>query len=66
MSTRAERLGLEPASVLDNDPRGLPLPGEVQHSIAISLKRIADAICGDERNTGIHRAILEIASGNQL
>ena len=29
-------------------------------SIAISLKRIADAIVGDDRNSGIHRLIWEL------
>ncbi len=31
------------------------------HSIAISLRRIADAVCGDAQNTGIHKAILDIS-----
>lgn len=76
--TRAERLGLEPGSIDRNTasdeawrieagkrPRP-PGESEVQLSIAISLRRIADAVCGDDQNTGIHCAILEIASGNQL
>ena len=37
---------------------------EAEHavsSIAISLKRIADAVCGDEKNSGIVNAIHDIA-----
>ncbi len=31
------------------------------HSIACSLRRIADAVTGDPQNTGIHRAVVDIA-----
>jgi hypothetical protein len=34
----------------------------VQLSIAFSLKRIADAICGDDRNSGIADAIWELVN----
>lgn len=30
-------------------------------SLAMSMKRIADAICGDPQNTGIHKAILDLS-----
>jgi hypothetical protein len=45
-------------------PETLPAAEEqamIGYSIAISLKRIADAIDGDEGNWGVHRAILDIA-----
>lgn len=28
-------------------------------SMAVSLKRLADAVCGDDKNTGIHRVLRE-------
>ena len=50
MTDRAERLGLEPGSTLKPaelrkvpvEKCELPTTGEIAHSIAISLKRIAD------------------------
>ena len=35
----------------------------VQFSIAISLKRLADAVAGDDQNTGIHLALLQLLDG---
>lgn len=32
-------------------------------SIAVSLKRIADALAGSSNNTGIEKAVLEITKG---
>lgn len=47
--TRAQRLGLEPGIKIQRDPEGDPLSRsgdpldrEITHSIAISLRRIAD------------------------
>ena len=67
---RSERLGLEPGSIdpdyakcEDRDSRmSRATEREIAHSIAISLKRLADAICGDSQNTGIHLAFLDIAN----
>lgn len=42
--TRAERLGLELGSPMKGCSSPAPLAPEVAHSIAISLKRIADAM----------------------
>lgn len=44
MSDRAERLGLEPGASTNGS--GLPNQHEIEHSQAISLKRIADALTG--------------------
>lgn len=41
--TRAERLGLEPSSEDQNARDPWPSNNECAHSIAISLKRLADA-----------------------
>jgi len=58
------------AVALDKKYAGKPVPetlpaaeeqAMIGYSIAISLKRIADAIDGDEKNWGVHRAILDIA-----
>lgn len=35
-----------------------------QISIAISLKRIADAVAGSEHNTGMHRLMMEFMRGH--
>lgn len=61
-SERAERIGLEPGAVMDNGGNRDAFESEIEHSKAISLKRIADAICGDDRNSGIFHAIFDIAS----
>jgi hypothetical protein len=51
--SRAERLGLEPGSVLQGAISGHePRDAEITHSIAISLKRIADALDGASRQRG--------------
>ena len=34
----------------------------VQTSIAVSLKRIADAVCGDDKSNGIHEIIWQMAN----
>jgi hypothetical protein len=46
---------MEPRTMGDSDA------DHVQHSIAISLKRIADALHGDDQNTGMKHALAEIA-----
>lgn len=45
---------LEPGTVGDTDAE------HVQCSIAISLKRLADAVVGSEQRTGIHALIWQI------
>lgn len=47
---------IEPATWGDTDAE------HVQCSIAISLKRIADALHGDDQNTGMKHALAEMAS----
>jgi hypothetical protein len=47
---------MEPDTMGDNDD------DHVHHSIAISLKRIADALHGDDQNTGMKHALAEIAA----
>jgi hypothetical protein len=58
------------AVALDKKYAGKPVPetlpaaeeqAMIGYSIAISLKRIADAIDGDKGKWGVHRAILDIA-----
>lgn len=44
MTARAQRLGLEPGSVDRRIESGDPMERELRHSIAISLKRIADVM----------------------
>lgn len=53
--------GLEPdaEALIKQFPKN-PLVCADIHSIAVSLRRIADAVCGDPQNTGIHRAIIDI------
>ena len=34
-------------------------------SLAISMKRIADAVCGDDKNSGIAQAIWDISNRSQ-
>lgn len=51
--TRAERLGLEPHALGTSLDSGQdPFATEVQHSIAISLKRIADSLERQEKGEG--------------
>jgi hypothetical protein len=52
-------LPLEPEAIQLCDPRN-PANELGSISIAISLKRIADAICGDDLNTGIHKIMCDI------
>jgi hypothetical protein len=47
--------GMEPGTIGDTDA------DHVQHSIAISLKRIADALHGDPENSGMKHMLAEIA-----
>lgn len=44
--TRSDRLGLEPGSLGNESDADEPFSEEIAHSIAISLKRIADALTG--------------------
>lgn len=46
---------------LANYPDRTPSEQQVELSKAISLRRIADAIAGDEHNSGIFHAILDMA-----
>lgn len=48
--------GMEPNTIGDTDD------AHVAHSIAISLKRIADALHGDDQNTGMKHALAEMAN----
>ncbi len=48
--------GMEPNTIGDTDA------DHVAHSIAISLKRIADALHGDDQNTGMKHALAEMAN----
>lgn len=58
---------IEPSALVDS---GLLFPMEksvvdsyrLQLSIAISLKRIADALHGDDQNTGMKHALAEMAN----
>lgn len=47
---------MEPDTLGDTDA------DHVAHSIAISLKRIADALHGDDQNTGMKHALAEMAN----
>lgn len=45
-----------------SEPEVLTTDQLIRVSIAISLKRIADALAGDSENTGIKLAVIEIAN----
>lgn len=59
-SIRAERFRLELEAVSLIADAKHPCESEIAHSIAISLKRIADAVAGDERNSGIVHALFDL------
>lgn len=65
MTARAERLDLEPLEDrLETHvvrPGIMPEAVDIQLSIAISLKRIADVLQGDEHSAGIKHALFDIA-----
>lgn len=47
------RACLEPAAVAATTP----IDDQIKLSTALSLKRIADALCGDDQNAGIARTL---------
>ena len=47
---------------LEEEARNMRGDAAALYSIAISLKRVADALHGDEQNTGMKHALAEIAN----
>lgn len=56
------QLLIEPAARrMGYDPDKPPSEHQIELSKAISLKRLADAVAGDEHNSGIFHAIFDMA-----
>ena len=47
-------------------PAGVPSADFSLYSIAVSLKRLADAVAGTELSTGIHQVMLEEMCGPSI